>query len=118
MKILNLKSNGNFHLNINGEDCVTEVSDAAFSVERQNNLNALLASIQSEGLQELHIEQTDFTNFVHKVSSGNVNVTDNVNSYQVFVELEDYLNDIKNNEPEFDAGGDKLTVPVGFIEEE
>ena len=118
MKALNLKSNGNFAILINEEDCQTEVSNAAFTIDRQNNLNALLASIQSEGLQELHIEQTDFNSFVHKIKSGEVFASDNVNSYEVFVELEEYLNDIKNSEPPLSTEVNTKKAPPWFDEEE
>lgn len=95
MKVLNVKSTGNIEFHVNSDEYLAEPTDEAFSVEQQNALNDLVASIQSEGLQELHVEQTDFKSFVHKVKSGEVLVSDNVNSYQVFVDLDSYIAALK-----------------------
>ena len=98
MKTLNVKSTGNIEMALNSDHFLVEQTHEALSVEQQNSLDELVASIQSEGLQELHIEQTDFNSFVHKVKSGEVLVSDNVNSYQVFVDLENYITAFKSFE--------------------
>lgn len=98
MKVLNVKSTGNMEFHIDADEFLAEPTDEAFSVEQQNSLNELLASIQAEGLQELHVEQTEFRNFVHKVKGDEVLRSDNVNSYQVFVELENYIKALKTFE--------------------
>ncbi|BAQ90100.1 hypothetical protein [uncultured Mediterranean phage uvMED] len=98
MKTLNVKSTGNIEMALNSDHFLVEQTHEAFSVEQQNSLNELVASIQSEGLQELHIEQADFNSFVHKVKSGEVLVSDNVNSYQVFEDLENYITAFKSFE--------------------
>lgn len=95
MKALNVKSTGNIEFHMDADEFLAEPTDEAFSVEQQNSLNELVASIQAEGLQELHVEQTDFKSFVHKSKSGEVLVSDNVNSYQVFVDLENYIKSLK-----------------------
>ena len=99
MKALNIKSNGSLSVNLNDQKTYScEVAHPAFSVDNQNELNNLLSSIQSEGLQELHVEETDFNSFVHKIKNGEVLVSDNVNSYEVFVNLESYIIELENYE--------------------
>jgi hypothetical protein len=99
MKVFNIKSNGNLTFNVNDQKTYScEVTNPAFSVDHQNELNSLLSSIQSEGLQEMHIEQTDFKSFVHKVKNEEVLMSDNVNSFEVFVNLESYVTDLENYE--------------------
>lgn len=99
MKVLNIKTTGSLILIINQDEFLTEISHVAFSAEQQSALNDLVASLQAEGVRELHVEEREFQSFVHKVKNDEVLASDNVNSYQVFVDLEHYVNAIKNYEP-------------------
>ncbi len=105
MKNLNITSSGNLKFFTSQYEYNGDITNSAFSVNRQNNLNSLLSLIQSEGLQELHIEQTDFNSFVHKVKNGQVLASDNVNSFEVFSDLENYAKEIKDYE-------DAIPVPT------
>lgn len=98
MKSLNIISSGNLKFIASQYEYNGDITNSAFSVSRQNALNDLLSSIQSEGLQELHIEQTDFNSFVHKVKNGQVLASDNVNYYEVFSDLENYAKELKDYE--------------------
>jgi len=119
MKSINITSSGNLKFIASQYEYNGDINNSASSVDRQNNLNNLLSSIKSEGLQELHVEQTDFNSFVHKIKNGDLLASDNVNSYEVFSDLENYAKEMKDYEESLieNTPNDNFKIPKSWIPE-
>ena len=94
MKVLNLLTTGKIEIAVNNHAYVTEVTDPLFSEPHRTNLDNLVSSLQEQGLTELHIEQNNGREFVHKVKNGEVLSENDVNAYPVFSNLQEYANDL------------------------
>ena len=94
MKVLNLKTTGAINIQVNNEEYLTDITDPLFSTEHQTTLSNLVTSLQEEGVTELHVETNQGKSFVHKVVSGDVLSSSDVNSISVFKNLQEYANDL------------------------
>tara|TARA_B100000035_G_C20977606_1_gene543900 strand:- start:15 stop:368 length:354 start_codon:yes stop_codon:yes gene_type:complete len=95
MKVFNLKTNGKIEIMYEGASYIADTSHPDFSTDQQNALAALVTEIQTDGYNEIHIETNGLDNFVHKRATNGVDASDNVNSYQIFVDLGEYAEALK-----------------------
>lgn len=95
MKAFNLKTNGAVELTTDTEQYITDVTDTAFSESRKTALDNLLTEIKSEGVTELHLEENGPNIFVHKVTAEDILHSDNVNSYDVFRDMQGYCDELR-----------------------
>ena len=72
MKTLNIKGDGTLtcHWGLNG--VITTTNDPNISTEIKNEIDSLMAELQSDGFQEIHFEYGNGRNFTHKSGSNNV----------------------------------------------
>ena len=96
VKVLALWTTGKVSVQIDGEEYVAEITHPAFSTEHQTALAAMRNDLQADGASEIFIEEHPHESFIHKIINGKNHQSDNVNSYQVFVDLREYADDLKN----------------------
>lgn len=95
MKAFNLKTNGSVEINYEGAGYLADTSHPDFTTSQQNALQSLVAELQTDGYNEIHIETNNLDNFVHKKATNGMDASDNVNSYQIFVDLGEYAESLK-----------------------
>ena len=95
MKVLNLRTDDRVEIHYEGAEYVADAAHPDFSTAQQDALNALVTELQTDGFQEIHIETNAEDNFVHKRANYDVQVSDNVNGYQIFVDLGQYAESLK-----------------------
>ena len=95
MKVFNLRTTGKVQLKIDAEEFVTEIDDPKFSTGHQTALSELVASLQEQGVQELHVEKDQYKSFVHKIKSDGVLSSNDTDAYPIFTNLQEYVNDLK-----------------------
>lgn len=95
MKVFNLKVNGSVEILYEGVSYLADTSHPDFTPSQQNALQNLVTELQTDGFNEIHIETNALDNFVHKKETDNVVASDNVNSYQIFVDLGEYAESLK-----------------------
>lgn len=72
MKTLNIKSTGLVEFNYEGLYIHTDTSDQDVPAWAMDNLNWLVAGMLSDGITELHIEDTGQAKFQHRVKNAQV----------------------------------------------
>lgn len=95
MKVFNLKTDGRVEIYYEGVGYTADTSHPDFTTTQQNSLDALLTELQTGGYNEIHIETNNLDNFVHKKATNGMDASDNVNSYQIFVDLGEYAESLK-----------------------
>ena len=110
VKALALWTTGKVSIQIDGEEYIAEISHPAFSTEHQTALAAMKNGLQADGASEIFIEEHPHESFIHKIINGENHTSDNVNSYQVFVDLRKYADDLKNYE---DVGSIPDDIDIG-----
>lgn len=94
MKVLNIKSDGTFSF-VNGDiEGISDTSDARLSAADQQLFQDEIDTLQTQNLQELHLESGPTQTFVHKVGNGKFIVEDDPTAYNVFVTMDQWSHDL------------------------
>lgn len=92
VKVLNIKSTGVFSCVLeNGlEFANIDVTDPNIDTRYQGLLQEMVDEMQSQNLQEIHLEANYTNKFVHKVGHNNFVVGNNPESYEVFATMTEW----------------------------
>ena len=100
VKTLNVQSTGVFNCVLgNGVELVSvDINDTRIDTRYQDLLQDLVDEMQSQNLQEIHMETTLTSQFVHKVGYENFIVEDNPTSYELFSTMKEWTHRIQEDE--------------------
>lgn len=87
MKVFNLKTTGVISFVFDDLEVVTDTSDINFTSSMQTKLNNLVAELQANNFQEIHMESNSRSVFTHKVGIDNFEALDYAD-HEIFTTME------------------------------
>lgn len=92
VKVLNVKSTGVFDCVVGDgiEFASVDITDPRIEVRYQNMLQEMIDEMQSQNLQEIHMETNLTKQFVHKVGHNNFIEEDSPSSYEIFATMKEW----------------------------